>query len=320
MSAVPHCPNCGYNLTGLDLPHRCPECGHLADAVAEREAAVRWYSSWNAFLLRKTPPMALAYIGDARCRRHAWRRWLLLVLVPWLAVTPLFLLINSVQEIETHETWWERPENPSQKLHYQKTADTNRLLTLNLDLHLQFFGSKGDFKDVPGAARREKTTRSFVLSWPEPDALTWLLFLIPPAIGVVGIWLLAGVLLVCRLATRRRRPTLGPGAAWPLAALLGPWLAAALAMHLASAVCVVMKDIAQPYTSLWGDAAGLLIFAALGTYLLGGVFVLCQTVRVSRRHRSGLLTWVPFAACGIIWLAAIVGLWFAALGLAKILS
>jgi hypothetical protein len=230
------------------------------------------------------------------------------------------LLINSVQVVKTHETWWERPENPGQKLHYQKTADPDRLLTLNLDLHLLFFGSKRDFRDVPGAARREKISRSFELSWPKPDGFTWLLFLVPPAIGVAGIWFLAGVLVVRRLATRRRGRTLGPGAAWPLAALLGPWLAAALAMHLASAVCVAMTDIGQPYTSLWGDAAGLLIFAGLGTYVLGGMFVLCQTVRVSRRPRSGLLTWMPFGTLGIIWLAAIVGLWFAALGVVETLS
>ena len=306
MSAVPHCPNCGYNLTGLDLPHRCPECGHLADAVAEREAAVRWYSSWNGLLFRKTPSMALAYIGDARCRRHAWRRCLLLVLAPWLAVTLLFLLINSVQEVKTHETWWERPENPSQKLYYKKTADTDRLLTLNLDLlGLRLF----DFSHISGAVRREKTTRSFVLSWPEPDAFTCLVFLVPPAVSVFGVWFLAGVLRVRRAMTRQTGPSLGAGAAWPLAVLLGPWLTAALGIHALSGGCWAMIDAARQFTSEWGDAFGVLIWVALGIYGVGGVSVVWRAVRVSRGHRPALFTWVALALLSAAWAAAVAGVW-----------
>lgn len=91
-------------------------------------------------------------------------------------------------------------------------------------------------------------------------------------------------------------------------------------MHLASAVCLAMTEIPRRPSTRWEDAAVLLIFAALGTYVLGGMFVLCQTVRVSRPYRPGLLTWVPFALLGIIWLAPIGALWLAAVGVVELLS
>ena len=307
--AEAHCPNCDYNLTGLDLPRRCPECGYLADPDAEREAAVRWYVLWSGLVFRKPPAMALVYVGDVRCRRQAWRRWLLLALAPWLAVTLLFLLFNSIQVIKTHETWWEKPENPGRKLNHDETTDWDRLLGFNFDLDFRFFALNHDLSDVTGATRYEKTSRSFELGWPEPDFVTWLCFLIPPAIGVAGVVFLAAALRVFRVATRRTAPGIGEGAALPLATLRAPWLAVALLMHLASAICLAMTEITLRSTDPWERTFGGLILAALGAYALGGVLVAWRTVRVSRPSRRGLFIRVPFALLSIAWLGAVAGVW-----------
>jgi hypothetical protein len=298
---MPHCPNCNYDLTGLDLPHRCPECGYLADPPAEREAAVAWYASWKGLFFRAPPRMALAYLGDRRCRRRARQRGLLLLLVPWAAATLLILLGTSIQVVQTHETWWEKPESPGKKLTYREWTETSRLLVFDLEI-----GPLFDFDFVWGATRHDNTRTSVRLAWPAPDWLTLLVFIIPPAIGLLGVVFLAGGLRIHVAVTHR---TIEAGGLWPLATLLAPWYAASVSCCLAATAGGLAMDIFSDNSIILRDILAGFFLAGLGVYCFGGVYVLFRGVRSARPYAHGLLTWLGLILLNLGWLAAVFGTW-----------
>lgn len=302
---MPRCPNCNYDLTGLDLPHRCPECGYLADPPAEREAAVAWYASWKGLFFSAPPGMALAYLGDRRCQRRARQRGVLLLLVPWAAATLLILLGTSIQVVRTHERWWEKAESPGKRLHYRERMETDRLLAF--DLHISLFD---DFDLVREGTRHDNTGRTSVrLTWPAPDALTLLVFIIPLAIGLVGVVCLAGGLRIHVAATHR---TIEGGGVWPLATLLAPWYAAAVLCLLAATAGWATGEI-LPYDGIVTDVLVAFLWVGLGVYCFGGVYVLFRSVRSARPHARGLLTWLGLISLGLGWLAAVFGTWVLAI-------
>jgi hypothetical protein len=107
-SRPPFCFNCGYELTGLDLPHACPECGRIADPDAEIAAAQKWFAheAWKpwAALRPSRIPLTIWHIPrDDQSRRIARqrRRWFLWI--PAFLVT--FLVLVAYQFESRAEAW-----------------------------------------------------------------------------------------------------------------------------------------------------------------------------------------------------------------------
>ncbi|MBU0638834.1 MAG: hypothetical protein KKB50_08215 [Planctomycetes bacterium] len=302
---MPRCPNCDYDLTGLELPHRCPECGHLSDPEQERAAAVAWYCYWKGLFFRRPPPMALAYLGNPACRRQARRRYLTLVLLPWLAVTCVLLMLNSVEIVHKHERWWETPELPGEKLNHKVDVQTDRVLAFNFHLGPFFldFGSGSELL-------HRKTNNSLRLSWPHPDNFTWIVFLAPPVFGVVGIYLL-GLTLLGDRALRGQIARVGStGPAWVLAALLAPWLITALLLHFLVAICFSVDELDFLPSIVSGMAVAALIWTALAVYALGALIVLSSTLLAQRPRRRGFLVWGAAIVSFIVWAVTLGGSWF----------
>lgn len=64
------CPNCRYNLRGLEVRHRCPECGHAYDATLprSRSSVLTGLSSFDKFCavlatILAVPLLILGIIG-----------------------------------------------------------------------------------------------------------------------------------------------------------------------------------------------------------------------------------------------------------------
>jgi hypothetical protein len=246
--------------------------------------------------------MALAYLGDRRCRGRARQRGLLLLLVPWATATLLILLANSVQVVRTHERWWEKPESPGERLHYVERTETDRPLAFNL--HLWLFPYDG-FDLVREGTRHDNTRTSVRLAWPAPDALTLLVFIIPLAIGPLGVVFLAGGLRIHVAATHR---TIEAGGLWPLATLLAPWYATAVFCLLAATAGVVVIEIG-PHDGILTDILVGFLWVGLGVYCFGGVYVFFRSARSARPYTRGLLTWLGLILLGLGWLAAVFGTW-----------
>lgn len=97
------CFSCGYDLTGLDLPRACPECGRLADPAAQTEAARQWFARGAAWRwwVGKAPPGVLYVLHDPDSLRRAhlrqWRwLWLPMIVIPIIVVVRLSLFRGNV--------------------------------------------------------------------------------------------------------------------------------------------------------------------------------------------------------------------------------
>lgn len=99
------CPVCGYDLRGLTLPGRCPECGALATDT--RHIPIEpWYRSWHGWFLLRPPPLAMHFLGTPSIQAVAQRRVFRLLVVPWLFVLALAVLPTCVEIKRTYERGW----------------------------------------------------------------------------------------------------------------------------------------------------------------------------------------------------------------------
>jgi len=83
------CESCGYDLRGLPLPHRCPECGRLAEQVFGCQGAIEWYRSWAGVCFWSPPPFVLRQLEQPGVCWIAVRRVLVWLVLPWLLVAAL---------------------------------------------------------------------------------------------------------------------------------------------------------------------------------------------------------------------------------------
>jgi hypothetical protein len=100
---VPTCFECGYDLTGLDLPHRCPECGRVADPQNAGDEVYAWFASRRAVWLRSPPACFMAQLHEGRCLRVAARRLLISLVVPWLVLVGLVVGLNCLAFSNVYE-------------------------------------------------------------------------------------------------------------------------------------------------------------------------------------------------------------------------
>lgn len=99
------CPVCGYDVRGLPVPGRCPECG--AAVTGTRHIPIEpWYSSWHGWFLLHPPPLALHFLGTPGIQAVAKRRVFRLFLMPWLLVLSVTVLSTCVEIKRTYERGW----------------------------------------------------------------------------------------------------------------------------------------------------------------------------------------------------------------------
>ena len=197
----PFCFQCGYDLTGLELPRQCPECGLLRDPSLDEQAR-KWFASrWACLRWLRHPsrtPRNLCYLlfdqPSTRIARHRRFRWL------WLpAILCTFVVaIGSFIVVEHDVKVWHYAEDDPQKTprRVRTESKTERLYHSNPPLRLSIW----DFFHLPGKTwvfeSEKQRLRSMALAWPEVDFI---------AVGVGGLpWfgLLFGFLPARLLLTR----------------------------------------------------------------------------------------------------------------------
>jgi len=287
-SAAGPCPDCGYDLTGLDLPHRCPECGFLVDPLANHEAVVAWYCSWRGSLLVSAPPNAARYLHDPRCRRVARRRLLWGVFVPWLAATLCVLALNAVVFVQQVHVWWELPSEPGRVLHAFETTHDDR--ALNLNLH---FDGVFRYTPPPGAVEHERVLSTTVeLHWPEPERFAWP-YVVWPSMMLTSpgfAW------LVLRFALGARGSTGQPRAAWPLVAALTAPQWAPIAFLLVGVACYVLSNFVGAIPPGIETVGSICLPAALVLPGVGSAVLLWAALGVCRPRRAALPLLARFGA------------------------
>lgn len=279
------CPECGYDLHGLELPRACPECGQPAESDLGRQAAIKWYRSRHTLLMRRPPPMFLAHLDGRDIRRLAGKRLVFMVLVPWLLLTVSLLVTGSMTFTRVMETWYELPDDPGAK--FSQRFENSTVKPFDLNLQFLFTLSRMFTGGSAGGVYHMRVV-SFTRSddWSMPDGMAWGVWILVPAVALTGIgylWLM--------VILRRRQPTssglASRGAARAAAALLAPWYALFSVGFLIAAGLRAASYLVNvgPRVDLEGVAMNVWLFACVA-YLLGGAYVV---VRVSRgvrpRHR-----------------------------------
>lgn len=130
----PFCFGCGYDLTGLELPHCCPECGRYGDPSHDAREAKQWFARCRSGLLwwirPSKVPLGLFYsLHDPTSARIAARRrfrWL------WLPamMTSLVVFIGSFVAVEYDvAVWYYDKADPAKTPHADSTGSAIAYLT-----------------------------------------------------------------------------------------------------------------------------------------------------------------------------------------------
>ena len=136
----PFCFECGYDLSCLDLPRPCPECGRLADPTAQAAEAREWFarpSSTLKWLVRpSTIPSGSWHVlydptsaGLARVRVACWL-WLSTV----LAVVTVGVGRFPTAEYDVKVWCYVGADAERTPLRVVTERETDRLFALNLHL------------------------------------------------------------------------------------------------------------------------------------------------------------------------------------------
>jgi hypothetical protein len=293
--STPRCVNCGYDLRGLPLPRRCPECGHLSGLDAERKEAESWYASWRGLLFLFPPPLAMAHLHYPRSRGVALRRLFYGFALPWIVLSGFIASASSIVFVSTYERWWESVNSRGVRHDVDSTTSEHRL-----------FGDPEEFggfheprSTVPTKIYRTAWVRTAIrLTAPRPDArlitLTFSVFL-SSGLCLATAHLL--MLVAIGFGHRVNHPGLSSRAALSATACLIPVNALALVglvVLLASRQWVYSYDAERVATAL---VIGLMLALAWGVALLirVGAAVLA--------HQSGL-RFLFGALLGAVWLFA----------------
>lgn len=135
---APFCLQCGYNLSGLHLPHRCPECGRYTDPEQDATQTRTWFARRWSFVrsLRRpsTIPIGLWYLlNDETSARIAKRRRFRWLWLPALVNTVIVALGTCITvEYDVRLSHYD-PNNP-QGTRYEawRGNETDRVYWFNL--------------------------------------------------------------------------------------------------------------------------------------------------------------------------------------------
>lgn len=259
-ASAPFCPACGYDLTGLDMPRACPECGRLADPARDSDAAQRWFTESRSeleWLVRpSTVPAALYYassgpslIPAARRRQFRWL-WLPAILTAFAVVAGTCIVVEY-----DVKTWHYNTADPERTpVQVSETIERDRLYSFS------GFYRGGDARLVlpTGEALIEYKERSRVRAVLDlPDSFHQLSFnimwLVIPWLGLLCGYLPAR--LIVRWHGRRFAKTYGqtsaahPGMvcsslmAAPLGVSIWAWLGVTIAFGVRTAC---LEDAGEP--------------------------------------------------------------------------
>jgi hypothetical protein len=278
MNDRPFCLHCGYDLTGLDLPRSCPECGDTADPARQQADARQWAHgrhAWMWLASRRVPPGVIYVLHDPVSVRKGRRRAVLL----WLPaiLTACIVFIGICIEIESSVKVWYYVKSDPDRLPHRVSVEVETDRPYNFNLHL-FHG--GLFaKPVPATWVQvvEKRRQRVHFTWaPDLDfvAIGW---------GAAPLCMLLFGYLSCRslLAVLARRVdaqrdclALRRSLRTCVRLMMGPSAAAAwlwLAMTMGAGLTWVREAPAPGLSDLvgWGTllACGLFVLGMFGTWV-----------------------------------------------------
>lgn len=308
-SAHPFCFDCGYDLSGLELPRPCPECGRLADPTAQAAEAREWFARRSSRLMwlvlpQRLPPGLWYVLSDPASGKLARRR-----VVRWLWL-PAILAVVTVGvgcfiTVDYNVRVWHYDQfDPERRPVGDVTVtETDRLFAFNFHF---FRGVAGLVcqKQASWVQVVERQRKSVDVSVPESIDAFSLLWGCGPLLAVVFGYLPSSRLVAVWTRHRARRQwrvnvAKAAQTAWSVIAV--PFGMAAWAWFLA----VLIYGIGELSGSngMASHLVGGLVWAALGWWvfvsLVGyGVLVRQDRARILVRSRSGLWAMVVILSTG----------------------
>lgn len=198
----PFCFGCGYDLTGLELPRQCPECGLLRDPSLDEQAR-KWFAGrWACLRWLRHPsrtPTNLCYLlfdrpsmHIARRRRFRWL-WLPAILCSLVVAIGSFIVVEHDVKV-----WHYAKDDPQKKPRgVRNETEADRPYHLNLHFHFPVWEDIVLSPKTTWVTERERQGRRGVaLAWPEVD------FLAVVVGGLLWFGLLLGFLPTRLLLTR----------------------------------------------------------------------------------------------------------------------
>ena len=279
----PFCFSCGYDLTGLDLPWACPECGCIADPEAQTENARRWFAGrriwWWLTRTSRIPPGVCYVLHDATSRRLARRRVIVGLLLPAL-LTSLIVVAGTTIAIEYDvKSWYYDPADPDRKpQHVSDDRETDRLFNFNLNLHI----TPQDLLYPPPAnwQKVKERTPSWIVFYPPPQldsfAAMWCMFPWVFLTGYAPCWFVLSTL--ARRAGRRYAR-----------------------LELLSSV--------QAELSLPAIPMGIVSWGWLGLTLVWGIFCMSSPFVPGINVSMDALLWAWAVVLGITWVLVEIVVW-----------
>lgn len=174
------CLSCGYNLTGLDLPRACPECGNLSDPFPDLQRAREWFCGREAWCwsLRSSSqlPTGIPYaLIDERTAEFAVRR---IVLGLWVLsiLNIIFVLAASCVAIEKHV--YLQYYLAGGPVRTEELTEFDNLFHLNLHFNITL---PGLISGLTGVVSQTETVTATRYCWRPvaPDAITGIIALLP---------------------------------------------------------------------------------------------------------------------------------------------
>ena len=160
------CLHCGYSLRGLPAGNNCPECGHLPDRQAERQAVLDVIHQpmlnlgWRMLQSWKLLPAGWWWVLDQpQDRREARRRTWKWILLSWFLLLVLSCPIVMVNRIVTIIKYEHPPGEPEKKQVRGKGSSSGTMTSVSVYVTPSMPGG------VLVTERTEEVVVGFQVSW-----------------------------------------------------------------------------------------------------------------------------------------------------------